>query len=71
MPPFSQRDSRTARAEAGVMWIEVVEAAAQHGLAALAGASPDVRVVGYTLGAGYVSGGGARPCTSSSAPAAW
>ena len=45
-------EARTARAEAGVLWIEVVEAAAQHGLAALAGSSPDVGVVGYTLGGG-------------------
>jgi hypothetical protein len=44
--------ARTARAEAGVIWIEVVEAAAEHGLAALAGSSPDVGVVGYTLGGG-------------------
>jgi FAD/FMN-containing dehydrogenase len=44
--------SRTARADAGVLWIEVVEAAAEHGLAALAGSSPDVGVVGYTLGGG-------------------
>jgi FAD/FMN-containing dehydrogenase len=43
---------RTARVEAGVLWLEVVEAAAQHGLAALAGSSPDVGVVGYTLGGG-------------------
>jgi UDP-N-acetylenolpyruvoylglucosamine reductase len=43
---------RTARVEAGVIWIEVVEAAAEHGLAALAGSSPDVGVVGYTLGGG-------------------
>ena len=45
-------DTRIARAEAGVIWIEVVEAAAEHGLAALAGSSPDVGVVGYTLGGG-------------------
>jgi FAD/FMN-containing dehydrogenase len=45
-------ESRIARAEAGVLWIEVVEAAAEHGLAALAGSSPDVGVVGYTLGGG-------------------
>ena len=45
-------ESRTARVEAGVIWIEVVEAAAEHGLAALAGSSPDVGVVGYTLGGG-------------------
>ncbi|HTU87761.1 MAG TPA: FAD-binding protein [Solirubrobacteraceae bacterium] len=43
---------RTARVEAGVVWLEVVEAAAQHGLAALPGSSPDVGVVGYTLGGG-------------------
>jgi FAD/FMN-containing dehydrogenase len=43
---------RTARVEAGVVWLEVVEAAARHGLAALAGSSPDVGVVGYTLGGG-------------------
>src|SRR3974390_2479682 len=43
---------RTARVEAGTLWHEVVEAAAQHGLAALAGSSPDVGVVGYTLGGG-------------------
>jgi FAD/FMN-containing dehydrogenase len=45
-------EARVARAEAGVLWIEVVEAAAEHGLAALAGSSPDVGVVGYTLGGG-------------------
>jgi FAD/FMN-containing dehydrogenase len=44
--------ARTARAAAGTIWIEVVEAAAEHGLAALAGSSPDVGVVGYTLGGG-------------------
>ncbi|HXV58305.1 MAG TPA: FAD-binding protein [Gaiellaceae bacterium] len=45
-------ESRTARAEAGVLWEEVVLAASEHGLAALAGSSPDVGVVGYTLGGG-------------------
>lgn len=45
-------ENRIARAEAGTIWIEVVEAAARHGLAALAGSSPDVGVVGYTLGGG-------------------
>jgi hypothetical protein len=44
--------ARTARVDAGVLWVEVVQAAAQHGLAALAGSSPDVGVVGYTLGGG-------------------
>ena len=43
---------RTARVQAGTVWVEVVEVAAQHGLAALAGSSPDVGVVGYTLGGG-------------------
>jgi UDP-N-acetylenolpyruvoylglucosamine reductase len=43
---------RRARAEAGVLWQELVAAAAEHGLAALAGSSPDVGVVGYTLGGG-------------------
>jgi FAD/FMN-containing dehydrogenase len=45
-------ERRVARVEAGVLWGEVVEAAAEHGLAALAGSSPDVGVVGYTLGGG-------------------
>ena len=44
--------ARIARVEAGVVWLEVVEAAARHGLAALAGSSPDVGVVGYTIGGG-------------------
>src|SRR5215216_5575442 len=46
------RSSRVARVEAGALWIEAVEAAARHGLSALAGTSPDVGVVGYTLGGG-------------------
>ncbi len=45
-------ESRTARAAAGTIWIEVVGEAARHGLAALAGSSPDVGVVGYLLGGG-------------------
>ena len=45
-------ESMVARAAAGTIWIEVVEEAARHGLAALAGSSPDVGVVGYTLGGG-------------------
>jgi hypothetical protein len=44
--------SRTARVEAGALSAEVAEAAGQHGLATLAGSSPDVGVVGYTLGGG-------------------
>jgi FAD/FMN-containing dehydrogenase len=46
------RKTRTARAEAGVIWIDVVQAAATDGLATLAGSSPDVGVTGYTLGGG-------------------
>jgi hypothetical protein len=44
--------ARTARAEAGAVWQDVTVPAAQHGLAALAGASPVVGVAGYTLGGG-------------------
>ena len=44
--------ARIARVEAGAVWHQVVEAAAACGLAALAGSSPDVGVVGYTIGGG-------------------
>ncbi len=44
--------ARIARANAGALWQDVVPAAAAHGLAPLAGSSPDVGVVGYTLGGG-------------------
>src|SRR6185437_4468925 len=44
--------TRIARIDAGVRTLELVEACAQHGLAPLAGSSPDVGVVGYTLGGG-------------------
>lgn len=42
----------SARVEAGTIWADVVDPAAEHGLAALAGSSPSVGVVGYTLGGG-------------------
>ena len=42
----------TARVEAGALWQEVTDAAAERGLAALAGSSHDVGVLGYTLGGG-------------------
>lgn len=45
-------ETRTARAMAGAIWIDLVEAAAEHGLAGLAGSSPDVGIVGYVLGGG-------------------
>jgi FAD/FMN-containing dehydrogenase len=44
--------ARTARAEAGALWQDVTFSAGEHGLAALAGTSPDVGVTGYTLGGG-------------------
>src|SRR3954447_18781965 len=45
-------DARVARVAAGALWIEVSEPASALGLAPLAGSSPDVGVVGYTLGGG-------------------
>jgi hypothetical protein len=44
--------ARTARAEAGAVWQDVIVPAAEHSLAALAGSSPNVGVTGYTLGGG-------------------
>jgi FAD/FMN-containing dehydrogenase len=44
--------ARRARVGAGARWQQVVEAAAEHGLAPLNGSSPLVGVVGYTLGGG-------------------
>ena len=44
--------SQTARVVGGTLWQDVVEAAAEHGLAALHGSSPDVAVAGYSLGGG-------------------
>lgn len=46
-------DERWARVGAGVTWQAVLDAAAPHGLAALAGSSPGVGVVGYTTGGGH------------------
>ena len=45
-------EARTARVQAGTLWLEVTEAATPHGLFPLSGSSPDVGVVGYTLGGG-------------------
>ena len=44
--------NRTARAQAGALWQDVIAPAAEHGLAGLAGTSPNVGVTGYTLGGG-------------------
>jgi FAD/FMN-containing dehydrogenase len=45
-------EARVARVEAGAQWGDVVGPAGEHGLAALAGSSHDVGVVGYSLGGG-------------------
>jgi hypothetical protein len=45
-------EERSARVEAGVLSVELAEAAGQHGLSSLPGSSPDVGVTGYTLGGG-------------------
>jgi hypothetical protein len=44
--------ARTARVEAGALALELSEAAQAHGLSSLPGSSPDVGVIGYTLGGG-------------------
>jgi len=44
--------NRTARVEAGVLVLELSEAAHAHGLSFLPGSSPDVGVIGYSLGGG-------------------
>src|SRR3954471_12329016 len=44
--------NRRARVRAGALWQDVMPVAASHGLAALGGSSPDVGVVGYSLGGG-------------------
>ena len=45
-------EARIASADGGALWMDVTRAAAPHGLAALAGSSPDVGVGGYHLGGG-------------------
>ena len=45
-------DARRARVGAGVLMRDLVDAAQEHGLSGLPGSSPDVGVVGYTLGGG-------------------
>jgi len=46
-------EERWARVGAGAVWQQVLDALAPHGLAALAGSSPGVGVVGYTTGGGH------------------
>jgi FAD/FMN-containing dehydrogenase len=45
-------ERKLARVGAGVVWEDVVDAAAPHGLIALHGSSPNVGVAGYSLGGG-------------------
>ena len=45
-------ETRIARVDAGALWEDVVPLATEHGLLPLLGSSPDVGVVGYTLGGG-------------------
>ena len=45
-------DAQIARVEAGVLALELGEAAQAHGLCTLPGSAPDVGVTGYTLGGG-------------------
>jgi hypothetical protein len=45
-------ESRSARVEAGALCADLTAPASELGLAALAGSSPDVGLVGYTLGGG-------------------
>ena len=62
--------SRTARVGAGALWRDVVGPASEQGLAALHGFSPDVGVVGYTLGGGLGWYGRAHGLASSAVTAA-
>nr|WP_231126814.1 FAD-binding protein [Motilibacter aurantiacus] len=57
---------RLARVGAGVLWEDVVAAAAPHGLVGLHGSSPDVGVVGYTLlgGLGWLARSHGLACGS-------
>ncbi len=45
-------DRRIARVRAGDLWRDAMGPIAAHGIAALAGSSPDVGIVGYSLGGG-------------------
>jgi len=53
MPGVSvDAEDQIARVEAGARWWDIVPLAAEHGLSALHGSSPEINVVGYTLGGG-------------------
>src|SRR3712207_3744244 len=44
---------RTARVEAGALWLDLIHESQVHGLAGLQGSSSHVGVVGYTMGGGF------------------
>jgi FAD/FMN-containing dehydrogenase len=44
--------ARTARVSAGSLWQDLVPQAVEHGMLPLHGSSPDIGIVGYTLGGG-------------------
>ena len=46
-------ERRRVRVEAGALWLDVTSRCAPHGLVPPLGSSPDVGVVGFTLGGGY------------------
>jgi FAD/FMN-containing dehydrogenase len=61
----------TMRVEAGV-WVEVVEAAARHGLAALAGSSPNVGWPATSSGVAWAGSDAATGCrVTTSGPSRW
>ena len=45
--------ARTARVEAGALWMDLVHEAQPHGLAGLMGSTSHVGIVGYTMGGGF------------------
>jgi FAD/FMN-containing dehydrogenase len=45
--------ARMARVAAGARWVDLIPAAAGHGLAGLPGSSSHVGVVGFTMGGGF------------------
>jgi FAD/FMN-containing dehydrogenase len=44
---------KTARVEAGALWIDLIHESQVHGLAGLQGSTSQVGVVGYTMGGGF------------------
>ena len=59
--------AQTARVEAGVLAVELGQAANEHGSCLMPGSSPDVGVTGYTLGGGlsWLGRRTASPATAS------